>query len=223
MSINIAIDGPAGAGKSTIAKKVAKNRGYIYVDTGAMYRAMALFLLREKIEASDTAAIEAACERADISIAYQNGEQVVLLNGENVNAFLRTEEVGKMASASSVNGKVRAKLQQLQQKLAASADVVMDGRDIGTSVLPSADVKIYLTAGSLVRAKRRYAELVAKGEEADIEKIEADIIERDHRDMTRELNPLCQAEDAVLVDSSDMTIEEVVACLDDIISRKISE
>lgn len=223
MSINIAIDGPAGAGKSTIAKKVAKNRGYIYVDTGAMYRAMALFLLREKIEASDTAAIEAACERADISIAYQNGEQVVLLNGENVNAFLRTEEVGNMASASSVNGKVRAKLQQLQQKLAASADVVMDGRDIGTSVLPKADVKIYLTAGSLVRAKRRYAELVAKGEEADIEKIEADIIERDHRDMTRELNPLCQAEDAVLVDSSDMTIEEVVACLDDIISRKISE
>ncbi len=223
MSINIAIDGPAGAGKSTIAKKVAKNRGYIYVDTGAMYRAMALFLLREKIEASDTAAIEAACERADISIAYQNGEQVVLLNGENVNAFLRTEEVGNMASASSVNGKVRAKLQQLQQKLAASADVVMDGRDIGTSVLPNADVKIYLTAGSLVRAKRRYAELVAKGEEADIEKIEADIIERDHRDMTRELNPLCQAEDAVLVDSSDMTIEEVVACLDDIISRKISD
>ncbi len=223
MSINIAIDGPAGAGKSTIAKKVAKNRGYIYVDTGAMYRAMALFLLRKKIEASDTAAIEAACERADISIAYQNGEQVVLLNGENVNAFLRTEEVGNMASASSVNGKVRAKLQQLQQKLAASADVVMDGRDIGTSVLPNADVKIYLTAGSLVRAKRRYAELVAKGEEADIEKIEADIIERDHRDMTRELNPLCQAEDAVLVDSSDMTIEEVVACLDDIISRKISE
>ena len=223
MSINIAIDGPAGAGKSTIAKKVAKNRGYIYVDTGAMYRAMALFLLREKIEASDMAAIEAACERADISIAYQNGEQVVLLNGENVNAFLRTEEVGNMASASSVNGKVRAKLQQLQQKLAASADVVMDGRDIGTSVLPNADVKIYLTAGSLVRAKRRYAELVAKGEEADIEKIEADIIERDHRDMTRELNPLCQAEDAVLVDSSDMTIEEVVACLDDIISRKISD
>lgn len=222
MSINIAIDGPAGAGKSTIAKRVAKNRGYIYVDTGAMYRAMALFLIREKIEASDTAAIEAACERADISIAYQNGEQVVLLNGENVNAFLRTEEVGNMASASSVNGKVRAKLQQLQQKLAASADVVMDGRDIGTSVLPNADVKIYLTAGSLVRAKRRCAELAAKGEEADIEKIEADIIERDHRDMTRELNPLCRAEDAVLVDSSDMTIDEVVACLDDIISRKIS-
>ena len=144
MSINIAIDGPAGAGKSTIAKKVAKSRGYIYVDTGAMYRAMALYLLRENIAATDSAAIEAACENADISIEYRDGEQVVLLNGENVNAFLRTEEVGNMASASSVNAKVRAKLQQLQQKLAQTADVVMDGRDIGTAVLPNADVKIYL-------------------------------------------------------------------------------
>lgn len=220
MSINIAIDGPAGAGKSTIAKKVAKSRGYIYVDTGAMYRAMALYLIREKIDASDRAAIESACENADISIEYRDGEQVVLLNGENVNAFLRTEEVGNMASASSVNGKVRAKLQQLQQKLAATADVVMDGRDIGTAVLPNADVKIFLTASSLVRAKRRHAELVAKGEEADIDKIEEDIIERDHRDMTRELNPLTQAEDAVLVDSSYMTIDEVVECIDNLIAKK---
>ena len=220
MSINIAIDGPAGAGKSTIAKKVAKSRGYIYVDTGAMYRAMALYLIRENIAASDTAGIETACENADISIEYVNGEQVVLLNGENVNAFLRTEEVGNMASASSVNGKVRAKLQQLQQKLAAKADVVMDGRDIGTAVLPNADVKIFLTASSLVRAERRYKELIAKGEEADIEKIEADIIERDHRDMTRELNPLTQAADAVFVDSSYMTIDEVVECIDNIITEK---
>lgn len=223
MSINIAIDGPAGAGKSTIAKKVAKNKGYIYVDTGAMYRAMALYLLREKIEASDSAAIEAACENADISIEYRDGEQVVLLNGENVNAFLRTEEVGNMASASSVNAKVRAKLQQLQQKLAATADVVMDGRDIGTAVLPDADVKIFLTASSLVRAQRRHAELVAKGEEADIAKIEADIIERDHRDMTRELNPLTQAADAVLVDSSYMTIDEVVECIEGLISKKTAK
>lgn len=220
MSINIAIDGPAGAGKSTIAKKVAKSRGYIYVDTGAMYRAMALYLLRENIAATDSAAIEAACENADISIEYRDGEQVVLLNGENVNAFLRTEEVGNMASASSVNAKVRAKLQQLQQKLAQTADVVMDGRDIGTAVLPNADVKIYLTASSLVRAKRRHAELLAKGEDADITKIEEDIIERDQRDMTRELNPLTQAADAVLVDSSDMTIDEVVACIEGIISEK---
>ena len=222
MSINIAIDGPAGAGKSTIAKKVAKNRGYIYVDTGAMYRAMALHMIRENIAASDTAAIEQACEHADISIRYIDGEQVVLLNGENVNAYLRIEEVGNMASASSVNGKVRAKLQALQQKLAAEADVVMDGRDIGTSVLPNADVKIYLTASSLVRAKRRFDELTAKGESADLDKIEADIIERDHRDMTRELNPLKQAEDAVLVDSSDMTIDEVVARLEEIIEQKVS-
>ena len=222
MSVNIAIDGPAGAGKSTIAKKVAKNRGYIYVDTGAMYRAMALHMIRENIVASDTAAIEQACEHADVSIRYIDGEQVVLLNGENVNAYLRTEEVGNMASASSVNGKVRAKLQALQQKLAAEADVVMDGRDIGTSVLPNADVKIYLTASSLVRAKRRFDELTAKGETADLDKIEADIIERDHRDMTRELNPLKQAEDAVLVDSSDMTIDEVVARLEEIIEQKVS-
>lgn len=220
MGINIAIDGPAGAGKSTIAKKVAKSRGYIYVDTGAMYRAMALYLLRENIVATDSAAIEAACENADISIEYRDGEQVVLLNGENVNAFLRTEEVGNMASASSVNAKVRAKLQQLQQKLAQTADVVMDGRDIGTAVLPNADVKIYLTASSLVRAKRRHAELLAKGEDADITKIEEDIIERDQRDMTRELNPLTQAADAVLVDSSDMTIDEVVACIEGIIAEK---
>ena len=222
MSINIAIDGPAGAGKSTIAKKVAKNRGYNYVDTGAMYRAMALHMLRENISPDDTTAIERACETADISIKYINGEQVVLLNGENVNAFLRTEAVGNMASASSVNGKVRAKLQMLQQKLAKEADVVMDGRDIGTSVLPDADVKIYLTAGSMVRAKRRFDELTAKGEPADIVKIEADIIERDHRDMTRELNPLRQAEDAVYVDSSDMTIEEVVDCIEAIIVEKLS-
>ena len=222
MSINIAIDGPAGAGKSTIAKKVAKNRGYIYVDTGAMYRAMALHMIRENIAANDTAAIEKACEHADISIRYIDGEQVVLLNGENVNAYLRTEAVGNMASASSVNGKVREKLQVLQQKLAAEADVVMDGRDIGTSVLPNADVKIYLTASSYVRAKRRYDELTAKGEIADLARIEADIIERDHRDMTRELNPLKQAEDAVYVDSSDMTIEEVVARLEEIIIQKVS-
>ena len=222
MGVNIAIDGPAGAGKSTIAKKVAKNRGYIYVDTGAMYRAMALHMIRNEISAEDTLAIEEACEQADISIRYMDGEQVVLLNGENVNAYLRTEEVGNMASASSVNGKVRAKLQLLQQKLAAESDVVMDGRDIGTSVLPNAQVKIYLTASSYVRAKRRYDELSAKGESADLDKIEADIIERDHRDMTRELNPLKQADDAILVDSSDMTIEEVVTRIESVIEEKLA-
>ena len=210
MSFNIAIDGPAGAGKSTIAKKIAKQMGYIYVDTGAMYRAMALFLIREKVKPEETEKINAKCKEADISIGYENGEQVVYLNGENVNGYIRTEEVGNMASASSPNPNVRAKLVELQQKLAAGTDVVMDGRDIGTCVLPDAQVKVYLTADSRVRAERRYKELVAKGVSCDLDVIEKDIIERDHQDMTREISPLRQAEDAVLVDSSYMTIDEVV-------------
>lgn len=210
MSYNIAIDGPAGAGKSTIAKKIARKLNFIYVDTGAMYRAMALFMIRSGIGPDETKRIGEKCREADISIRHENGEQVVLLNGENVNGLIRTEEVGNMASVSSADAKVRKKLVELQQKLAESADVVMDGRDIGTCVLPGADVKIYLTAGSAVRARRRYDELTAKGELCNLEEIEKDIIERDHRDMTREISPLRQAEDAVLVDSSDMTIEQVV-------------
>lgn len=207
---SIAIDGPAGAGKSTIAKQIAKRKGYIYVDTGAMYRAMALFLLENHIAPEDSEKISAKCREADISIVYENGEQVVLLNGKNVNGLIRTEEVGNMASASSVNGDVRKKLVELQQKLAKKADVVMDGRDIGTCVLPDANLKIYLTASSAVRAKRRYDELKEKGEECDIDVIKKDIEERDYRDMHREISPLMQAEDAVLVDSSDMTVEEVI-------------
>ena len=207
---NIAIDGPAGAGKSTVAKRIAKEKGYIYVDTGAMYRAMALFLLENHILPEEAEKISEKCKEADISIVYENGEQVVLLNGKNVNGLIRTEEVGNMASASSVNGDVRKKLVELQQKLAQKADVVMDGRDIGTCVLPNADLKIYLTASSDVRAKRRYAELTKKGIECDIAVIKKDIEERDYRDMHRALSPLIQAEDAVLVDSSEMTIEEVV-------------
>ena len=210
MSFNVAIDGPAGAGKSTIAKKVAKELGYIYVDTGAMYRAMALFLIKNHVEKEDQEAIGVKCQDADISIRYENGEQIVLLNGENVNGFIRTEEVGNMASVSSANPKLREKLVELQKKLAAEADVIMDGRDIGTCVLPNADVKVYLTASSAVRAMRRFKELEAKGVDCDLTQIEADIIERDHRDMTREHSPLRQAEDAVLVDSSDMTIDQVV-------------
>ena len=211
--MNIAIDGPAGAGKSTIAKKVAKKMGYIYVDTGAMYRAMALFMIKQGIDPCDAPSIEEACKIADISIEYRDGEQVVLLNGENVNAYLRTEEVGNMASVTSVNAKVREKLVELQQKLAKTKDVVMDGRDIGTVVLPNAEVKVYLTASSLVRAQRRALELEAKGDSADLSKIEADIIERDNRDMTRAISPLKQAEDATLIDSSYMTIDEVVEAI----------
>lgn len=210
MSCNIAIDGPAGAGKSTIARKIAEELQYVYVDTGAMYRTMALFLIRNNIRPEETQRISEMCQEADISIRYENGEQIVLLNAENVNGLIRTEEVGKMASASSVNGDVRKKLVELQQKLAKTTNVVMDGRDIGTCVLPDAKVKVYLTAASAVRARRRYEELAAKGEFCNQEEIEKDIIERDHRDMTREISPLRQAKDAVLIDSSDMTIEEVV-------------
>lgn len=175
-----------------------------------MYRAMALYLLRTGVDTSDRAAIAKACQNADISIAYQKGEQVVLLNGENVNAYLRTEEVGNMASVSSAVPEVRKKLVELQQELAAKEDVVMDGRDIGTVVLPKADVKVYLTASTHTRAMRRFLELQEKGQVADLEKIEADIADRDYRDMHRETSPLRQAEDAVLVDSSEMTIEQVV-------------
>ena len=213
MGKNIAIDGPAGAGKSTIAKSLAKKLGYIYVDTGAMYRAMALYMLRKGISADDTAGIESACTEADVSIVYADGEQQVILNGENVNGLIRTEEVGNMASASSVNPKVREKMTELQRKLASEADVVMDGRDIGTFVLPNADVKIYLTASIEERARRRALEYEKKGMPADIEQIAKDIAERDYRDMHREHAPLRQAEDATLVDTSNMSIEEVEARL----------
>ncbi len=207
---NIAIDGPAGAGKSTIAKILAKKLNFIYVDTGAMYRAMALYFLRNNIDASDSGRIEAACKEVDITLEYRDGEQVVLLNGERVNEYIRTEEVGNMASASSVNKAVRLKLVELQQSLAKKESVVMDGRDIGTYVLPQADLKIYLTAGTRERARRRWAELREKGQSADMDVIEQDIIDRDHRDMTREFAPLRQAEDAVFLDSSHMSIDEVV-------------
>ena len=217
---SIAIDGPAGAGKSTIAKNVSKELGVIYVDTGAMYRAMALYLIREGVSAEDSEGISAKCESADISIDFVDGMQQVILNGENVSGLIRTEEVSAMASKSSVNGDVREKLVELQRKLASEKSVVMDGRDIGTVVLPNAEVKIYLTASSAVRAKRRYDELIAKGEQCDLAQIEADIIERDHRDMTREISPLKQADDAVLVDTSDMNIEEVTKALLDIVEEK---
>jgi cytidylate kinase len=207
---NIAIDGPAGAGKSTIAKRIAKRLGFIYVDTGAMYRAMALYFLRNHIEASEHEKIEKACPEVNVTIEYKNGEQLVILNGEIVNGLIRTEEVGNMASASSVNRAVRLKLVELQQELARQAEVVMDGRDIGTYVLPAADLKIYLTASTKERARRRWAELKEKGITADMDDIEKDIAERDNRDMTREFAPLRQAEDAIYLDSSDLTIDEVV-------------
>ena len=220
---NIAIDGPAGAGKSTIAKKVAKELSCVYVDTGAMYRAMALYLLRQKVSKENTSEIGTTCQNADITIEYQDGVQIVLLNGENVNEFLRTEEVGNMASVSSAIPEVRQKLLNLQRKLAATMSVVMDGRDIGTTILPDAEVKIYLTASSLTRARRRYLELQEKGIDCNLEEIQKDIEERDERDMNRAVSPLKQAKDAVLVDSSDMTIEQVVSHILEIYHSRVSE
>lgn len=219
--MNIAIDGPAGAGKSTIAKKLAKELGFIYVDTGAMYRAMGLYFLENKIQASEEEKISSLCENIQVSIRYENGEQQVILNGKNVSTDIRREEVGNMASAVSVYPKVREKLVALQQSLADSADVIMDGRDIGTCVLPGAELKIYLTASTSARAKRRYDELAGKGESCNLEEIKKDIIERDERDMNREVSPLRQAEDAVLVDSSDMGIEEVVGFIRKLYQEKV--
>lgn len=210
MGYNVAIDGPAGAGKSTIAKLVAKEKGYIYVDTGAMYRAMAIHFLKKGILPEETEKIVKACKDALVTIAYEDGIQQVYLNGENVTALLRTEEVGNMASKTSAIPEVRETLLELQRGLAREKDVIMDGRDIGTNILPDADVKIYLTASVKTRAERRYEELTEKGISCELEEIEADIRERDARDMNRETAPLKQAEDAVLVDSSEMNIREVV-------------
>ena len=220
---NIAIDGPAGAGKSTVAQKVAKELSFVYVDTGARYRAMALYLLRKGVNREKPDEIGEACQNAEISIEYQNGEQIVLLDGENVNAHLRTEEVSAMASVSSAVPRVREKLLDLQRKLARTMSVVMDGRDIGTTILPDADVKIYLTASSLTRARRRYLEYQEKGEPCDLAEIQKTIEERDQRDMTREISPLCQAEDAVLVDSSELTIDETVEKILSVYHSKVSE
>lgn len=216
MGYNVAIDGPAGAGKSTIAKLVAKEKGYIYVDTGAMYRGLAIHFLDKGIAAENTDMIIEACQDADVTIRYKNGLQQVYLNNANITARLRDEAVGSMASKSSAIPEVRAKLLELQRGLARTQDVIMDGRDIGTCVLPDADVKVYLTASVETRAKRRYDELVEKGVSCNFDEIAKDIAERDHRDMTRETAPLKQAEDAVLVDSSDMTIAEVVKVISDL-------
>ena len=210
MGYNVAIDGPAGAGKSTIAKLVAKEKGYIYVDTGAMYRALAVHFLEKGIAAEDTAGIIAAAREAEVSIRYEEGGQQGYLNGENISSRLRTEEVGNMASMTSLVPEVRERLLELQRSLARERDVIMDGRDIGTNILPDADVKVYLTASVETRAKRRFDELTEKGLTCDYEEIAKDIRERDERDMNRETAPLRQAEDAVLVDSSDMSIPEVV-------------
>ena len=213
MGYNVAVDGPAWAGKSTIAKLVAKEKGYIYVDTGAMYRGLAIHFLKKGINPDNKKAVADACRDAQVTIGYENGAQQIYLNGENVTAMLRTEEVGNMASKTSAIPEVRQKLLELQRSLAEEKDVIMDGRDIGTNILPEADVKIYLTASVETRAKRRFDELKAKGIECSLEEIARDIKERDERDMTREIAPLRRAEDAVLIDSSEMTITQVVEAI----------
>ncbi len=219
MSFNIAIDGPAGAGKSTIAKQLAKDLGVVYVDTGAMYRAMAYYFIINGIGEKEIVKIIDACKHVDVTISYEDGVQNVWLNGENVSDKIRTEEVGNMASATSVYPVVRNKLVELQQQLASKTDVIMDGRDIGTVVLPNADVKIYMTAGSAIRAKRRFDELTAKGIECDVAEIEQDIIDRDYRDMNRETSPLKKADDAIELDTSYLDIDGVVAAMKEIINK----
>ena len=221
MSINIAIDGPAGAGKSTVARRAAEKLGFIYVDTGAMYRAIALYLIRQGVKPEEKEAIARKCGGADVSIAYQDGEQVVSLNGENVNGLIRTDEVTRMSSAASAVPAVRAKLLDLQRSLAAQNNVLMDGRDIGTCILPNADVKIFLTASTAVRAKRRFDELTAKGDTPEtLESVEAKIIKRDEDDRNREISPLREAEDAVHLDTSDMTIDQAVEAVLSICRQK---
>ncbi|MDD5993852.1 MAG: (d)CMP kinase [Eubacterium sp.] len=219
--MNIAIDGPAGAGKSSIAKLVAQKLSFVYFDTGAMYRTIALYALEHQINPAREEDVVAVLDKIQITLSHEDGEQEIFLNGTNVSKDIRREEVGKNASTVAKYAAVRQKLVSLQQEIAADMDVIMDGRDIGTVVLPNAEVKIYLTASANVRAKRRYKELQEKGESCDLTQIEKDIIARDEQDMNREISPLRQAEDAVLVDSSDMTIEEVVNCLIDIIKKKM--
>lgn len=221
MGFNVAIDGPAGAGKSTIAKRLAKELGFVYVDTGAMYRAIGLYMLKNSVDGSDEAAVSEAVKNVEVTLSYDDGVQCVYLNGEDVSGMIRTEEVSALASQTSAYQAVREKLLDLQRTMAKNNDVLMDGRDIGTTILPNADVKIYLTASVETRAKRRYDEYIAKGQTCDLAEIEEDIKTRDHNDMTRKISPLKKADDAIEVDSSNMNIDEVVETIKNICKEKM--
>ncbi len=212
-TMNVAIDGPAGAGKSTIAKAVASKLGYLYVDTGALYRTIAYGLIQKGVDLHDEAAVAAAMGPMEIHAEHLEGTQHVFYMDQDVSGLIRTEEIGNAASLTSTYAAVREKLLDLQRDLAHNYNVVMDGRDIGTTILPDAPVKVYLTASDEVRANRRCLEYQQKNVPYDYEQVLADIRERDHRDKTRAIAPLRQAEDAVLVDSSDMTIDEVVEAI----------
>lgn len=209
--MQIAIDGPAGAGKSTIAKALSKKLGFMYVDTGAMYRTIALACIETGTDTDDEEAVSKVCADADIDIRYEDGIQHMFLDGRDVSSEIRREQVGNGASAVSRFGAVRERLVAMQKELGSRYDVVMDGRDIGTKVLPEAELKIYLTASARCRAMRRYLELKERGEDPVLEDIRRDIETRDHNDMTRAVSPLIQAEDSILVDTSEMTIDEVIS------------
>ena len=220
MSIAVAIDGPAGAGKSTIARAAAKALGFIYVDTGALYRSIGLNAIRNNVDLSDSNAIENSLEGMKAELAFDaQGAQIVLLNGEDVSSFIRTPEVSMSASKVSAVPAVRAFLLDLQRNMAKTQSVIMDGRDIGTVVLPDAEVKIFLTASPEIRAKRRYDELIEKGQEVKYEDVLADVIERDYNDSHREIAPLKPAEDSKLADTSGLTLEESIELIINLIKE----
>ena len=218
---SIALDGPAGAGKSTVAKAIAEKLSWVYVDTGAMYRALALYFIEKQLAPEDEAGISEAAAGAEVSISYPDGTQHVLLNGKDVTGKLREETVSAMASKSSQYAAVRARLLSLQRELARKADVIMDGRDIGTVVLPRADVKIFLTASPEDRARRRYEELRQRGQETDYDTVLRDVIQRDEHDTRRAAAPLRQAEDALLVDTTGNSLEKSLGVLLDTIKERL--
>lgn len=219
--INVAIDGPGGAGKSTSARAAAKELGYIYVDTGALYRAVGVNALRNNIDTKDKLAVAASLEGISVDLVFENGEQKVLLNGENVSAEIRTPPASMAASDVSAVPEVRAFLFDLQRDIASRNSCIMDGRDIGTVVLPDAQVKIFLTASAEERAQRRYAELLAKGSTVSFQSVLDELIERDYNDSHREIAPLKPAEDSVVLDTTGVSLEEQVQKIIDIIKEKV--
>ena len=219
----IAIDGPSGTGKSTTAKALAKKLSFIYIDTGAMYRAVGLYCFRNNIDMNDEKTIIKNLDKIDIDIFYNNGLQEIKLNGEIVSDAIRENNISKYASVVSAYKNVREKMVSIQKSLAKKNSVIMDGRDIGTVVLPDADLKIYLVASEDVRAERRYKELIEKGQDVSLEKIKEELAERDYRDMHRENSPLKKADDAIEVDSSNMNVEEVVNKVYELFTEKVGK
>ncbi len=219
--IAAAIDGPAGAGKSTIARIAAKELGFIYIDTGAMYRSIGLACLKSNIDVNDAEAVKSILPQTEISIVFKDGEQHILLNGKDVSDEIRTEKVSMSASSVSAIPAVRSFLLELQRSFAKENNVIMDGRDIGTVVLPDAQVKIFLTASPESRARRRTDQLAEKGIEADYKAVLEDIIKRDYNDTHRETAPLKAADDAVLVDTTELTLEQSIAAISQIIKEKL--